>query len=150
MFCVVHATIPPTPQNNAQGFTGAFPAICLVLPPLCCGFIRLYRTACATLERLPAPGRAQPIPDTTATPGRCTGQHRPPIMIRYIRVRPCYRSMPDSAAYHRPCQPDGVSIPPTPGGLQSGTRLAARPDVLAPSTRRGSPAAGVRRAARNH
>nr|DAV00075.1 MAG TPA: hypothetical protein [Caudoviricetes sp.] len=26
-FCSVNAVIPPTPQNSAQGFTGAFPAI---------------------------------------------------------------------------------------------------------------------------
>lgn len=56
-----------------------------------------YNTTCDTLERIPAPGRAQQIQDTTATPGRCTGQHRPPIIIRYIRrcggaptvVNPC-------------------------------------------------------------
>ena len=41
--------------------------------------------ACVTLENIPAPGRPQKIPDTTATPGRCTGQHRPPIIIMYIR-----------------------------------------------------------------
>ena len=41
--------------------------------------------ACATLDGITAPGRAQPIPDTTATPGRCTGQHSPPIIIMYIR-----------------------------------------------------------------
>ena len=29
------------------------------------------------------------IPDITATPGRCTGQHRRPIIIRYISVRRC-------------------------------------------------------------
>lgn len=71
-----------------------------------------YNTACATLERLPAPGRLAPIQDTTVTPGRYTGQHSRPIIIRYIRVRPCSGSMPDAAAYRRPCQP---------GGLQSGT-----------------------------
>ena len=43
-----------------------------------------YNTTCATLEGIHAPGRAQQIPDTTATPGRCTGQHRPHIIIRYI------------------------------------------------------------------
>ena len=71
-----------------------------------------YNTTCATLEHLPAPGRAQPIPDTTATPGRCTGQHSPPIIIRYIRRcrgAPCCGSMPDSAAYRRPCQRRRVS-----------------------------------------
>ena len=34
------------------------------------------------------PNSAQ-IPDTTATPGRCTGQHIRPIIIRYIRVQGC-------------------------------------------------------------
>ena len=34
-----------------------------------------YNTTCATLEGIHVPGRAPPIPDTTATPGRCTGQH---------------------------------------------------------------------------
>nr|DAO34745.1 MAG TPA: hypothetical protein [Caudoviricetes sp.] len=32
-FCFVHATIPQTPQNGAQGFTGAFPTICPIIPP---------------------------------------------------------------------------------------------------------------------
>jgi hypothetical protein len=32
-------------------------------------------------------------------------------------VRLCYRSMPDGTAYRRPCQPGGVSMLPTPGGL---------------------------------
>lgn len=51
--------------------------------------------------------------------GRCTGHSSRPIIIRYIRVQlcaPCYRSMPDSAAYRRPCQPGGVSMLPTPCG----------------------------------
>lgn len=43
-----------------------------------------HNTTRATLEGAHAPGRAPTIPDTTATPGRCTGQHRPPIIIRYI------------------------------------------------------------------
>lgn len=47
-------------------------------------------------------------------------------------------------------QPGGVSILPTPGGLRSGTGSAVRVHLLAPSTRRDSPAAGARRAARNH
>lgn len=33
-FCFVNATIPPTPQNSAQGFTDAFQIICRVLPLL--------------------------------------------------------------------------------------------------------------------
>lgn len=47
--------------------------------------------------------------------GRCAGQHSCPIIIRYIRVCPCYGSIPDGAAYRRPCQPGGVSMFPTPG-----------------------------------
>jgi hypothetical protein len=34
---------------------------------------------------------------------------QPPIIIRYIRVRPFYGSMPYSAADRRPCKPGGVS-----------------------------------------
>lgn len=49
-------------------------------------------------------------------------------------------------------QPGGVSMLLTPGGLRSGTgsTVRAHKASLAPSTRRGSPAAGARRAARNH
>lgn len=54
------------------------------------------------------PDSQQPIPDTSATPGRYTGQHRLPIIIMYIRVRPCRVFMPNSAAYRRPCKPGGV------------------------------------------
>lgn len=31
----------------------------------------------------------QHIPDTTATPGHCAGQHRQPIIIMYIRAHRC-------------------------------------------------------------
>ena len=94
-----------------------------------------YNTTCATLEGIHAPGRAQQIPDTTAAPGRCAGQHSPLIIIRYIRGcrgAPYYRSMPDSAAYRRPCAPaEGSASPPVqgqPGGTvqRQGTRRAAR------------------------
>ena len=48
-------------------------------------------------------------------------------------------------------QPGGVSMLLTPGGWRSGTGSAVRAGGLAPSTRRGSPAAGRQgRAARNH
>lgn len=69
-----------------------------------------YNTTCDTLERITAQQHIQRIPDTSRHAGRCTGQHRPPIIIRYIRVRPCYGSMPDSAADRRPCKPGGVSV----------------------------------------
>jgi hypothetical protein len=81
--------------------------------PLCCRKYQTdtsgYNTACPTLEHITAPQRLQRIPDTKRHAGRCTGQHSRPIIIRYIRVRPCYGSMPDSAANRRPCQPGGVS-----------------------------------------
>lgn len=100
-----------------------------------------YNTICATLEHAHAPGRPPAHTRYHRHAGRCTGQHRPPIIIRYIRGfrgAPCYGSMPDSAAYRRPCQP---------GGWRSGTGSAVRAGSLAPSTRRGSPAT---RARRNH
>ena len=84
-----------------------------------------YDTTCATLERITSPVRHTPIPDTSATQGRYTGQYSRPIIIRYIRERPCYGSMPDSATHRRPCQPGGVSMLPTPGGLQSSTLYPA-------------------------
>ena len=68
-----------------------------------------YNAIFATLERITAPGRHPHIPDTAVTPGRCTGQHSRPIIIMYIRVRPCYGSMPDGATYRIPCQPLGIS-----------------------------------------
>ena len=105
-----------------------------------------YNTTCATLEGIHAPGRTPQISNTTATPGRSAGQHRPLIIIRYIRGQ----TMPAAAGQRLPCQsgkgqPGGVSIL-----LMSGTGSAVRAGGLAPSTRRGSPAAGARRAARNH
>lgn len=92
------------------------------------------------------PDDLQRIQDTTAT----LDAVQLSVAVYYNKVyksagvRPCYRSMPDSAAYHRPCQPGGVSILPTPGGLQSGTGsvVKAHRVSLAPSARRGSPAAG--------
>ncbi len=58
-----------------------------------------YNTTCDTLENIHAPGRAKPIPDTTATPGRWTGQHRPSIIIMYIRGQ----TMPAAAGQRLPC-----------------------------------------------
>lgn len=79
-----------------------------------------YNTTCATLDGLPAPGRPQPIPDTTATLGRCTGQHRPPIIIMYIRGCIRLRTMPAAAG-----QQSGRAVwhPPPGGAVQ---RRAAR------------------------
>ena len=86
---------------------------------------------------------------------------QPSIIIRYIRGQ----TMPAAAGQHLPCadrwqvlhpvhplrgQPGGVSMLSTPGGWRSGTGSAIRAGILAPSIRRGGPAAGARRAARNH
>lgn len=61
----------------------------------------------------------------TPTPHRILHRSaQPPYynnVYKSVAVRPCYGSMPDSAAYRRPCQPGGFSMPPTPGGLQFGT-----------------------------
>ena len=117
--------------------------------------------------------RLAPIPDTTVTPGRCTGQHSRPIIIRYIRGCSISQTIPArrgqllpsadplaSATPGAPAegsasppvqgQPGGVSILPMPGGWRSGTGSAIIAHRLAPFTRRGSPVAGARRTARNH
>ena len=97
----------PAAYINAQAFTEAFILSMQLYRPrrktahraLQCSFLRLctlsrpqyqtdtigYNTACATLERITAPQRLQRIPDTTVTPGRCTGQYSRPIIIRHIR-----------------------------------------------------------------
>lgn len=98
-----------------------------------------YNTARATLERITAPQHLQHIPNTAATPNAVQGSTAALFIIRYIKVRPCYGSMPDSAAYRRPCQPGGLQSGP---GQQSGRGGSAR---------HPSPGGAVqRRAARNH
>ena len=146
-FYTINTVIPPIPQNNAQGFTGAFPAICLVLPPLCGG------VSCYTAPPVTRWSVSQRRSISSAYhrynrhAGRCTAQHSRPIIIMYIRVRRCYGSTPDSAAYHRPCQPGGV-IPaacdlapgqqsgrtgwhPLPGGQSSNRGAAGGAEPLA-------------------
>ena len=102
-----------------------------------------YNTVCDTLERITAPQHLHHIPDTTTTPGRRTGQHSRPIIIRYIRVQrhapvmdPCKTVQHTSPAWSAlavcgslasaaPGAPaEGSASPPVqgqPGGLQSGT-----------------------------
>ena len=106
-----------------------------------------YNTTCATLERLPAPGRPPPIPDTTATPGRCTGQHRPSIIIRYIRgcsgaplswihARRCSISQTMPAAAGSRCFPRPAACNLAPGqrsgaAVQSSSRSGRAAEPLA-------------------
>lgn len=111
-FCAIHAVYTAHAVKQRTGFYRRIPCYlpCFAVAVWRC--IRLYRTVYTTLERITAPQHLQRVPDTTATPGRCTAQHSRPIIIRYIRgaaVCPCYGSVPDSVAYHRPCQPGGVS-----------------------------------------
>ena len=90
-----------------------------------------YNTTCGMLEGITAPGRAQQIPDTTATLGRCTGQHIPPIIIRYIRGQTIHarRGLDASharrlAVWHRVSGQGGTVWHPPPGGAVQ--RRAAR------------------------
>lgn len=68
---------------------------------------------------------------------------QPPIIIRYIRARGAPVVDPYKTVQHIAdhASGGGVSMLSTPGGLQSGTGSAGRPDVLAPYTRRNTPAA---------
>lgn len=126
-FCSVNATIPHTSQNVAQGFTGAFPTIDPFNRQRYQTDKSGYNAICATLEHITAPGRSAPIPDTTVTPGRCTGQHS--------RI---------------PCKPGGVSMLPTPGGLQSGTGQRSGRTGWHPPPGGAVQRHGARRSARNH
>ena len=88
-FYIVHAVIPPTPQNGVQGFTVAFPAVCPILPPQIPD--RHKRIKCS-LHHVGAYHSAATPPAHTRYhhhAGRCAGQHNRPIIIRYIRVRRC-------------------------------------------------------------
>ena len=116
-FCHVHAVIPPTLQNCAHGFTGAFLLFAQFYRPRYQTDTSGYNTTCATLERLPVPGRFAPIPDTAATPDTVQASAAPYSQPHYynkvyIRACPCYGSMPDDAAHRKPCQPGKISMLP--------------------------------------
>lgn len=98
-----------------------------------------YNAVCATLERITAPQRLQRIPDTSATPDAVqvsTAAYYNKVYkgagvrLLWIHARRCNTSQ---------------TIP-----ARRGQRLHLHRVSPAPSTRRGSPAAGARRAARNH
>ena len=88
-FCSVNAVIPPTPQNSAQGFTGAFPLIC----PIPAHTIQqIHKPPIRQLRH--AGGHTVKHSTSTDTRSRrraerCTGQRSRPIIIRYIRVQRC-------------------------------------------------------------
>ena len=109
VFCAINASIPPTPQNSTQGFTGAFLAI-LPIPPHT--IPNRHNKPLHSLRHAGAPTSVRTFCTDTRyhrLTGRCTVQRRPPIIIMYIRARRCYGSMPDGTADHRPCQRGGVS-----------------------------------------
>ena len=96
-----------------------------------------YNTACDTLEHITAPLHLQHIPDTTVTPDAgqgSTSQTIParrggqllPYAERWQVLTRCQQYRPGAPAeWAAPPpaqgQPGGVSMLPTPGGLQSGT-----------------------------
>ena len=119
-----------------------------------------YNTACTTLERITAPGRPPAHTRYHRHAGRCTGHSSRPIIIRYIRVqrcallwihaRRCSRSqtVPARRGQLLLCVDRWQVL--HPAHLLRGQRLHLYRVSPAPSTRRGSPAAGARRAARNY
>lgn len=116
-FCAIHAVIQPTPQNSAQGFTEAFPAICRIFS-LLCGGVSSYTAPPATrwsISQRRSTSSEYQIPAPRRTLYRTA---QPPYYNKVYKgaaVCPCYRSMPDGATHRRPCQPGGLSMLPTPG-----------------------------------
>ena len=145
-----------TPQNSAQGFAVAFPAICRVLPLLCNG------ASCYTAP--PATRRSVSQRCNTSSiysryhrhAGRYAGQHSRPIIIRYIRVRPVIDPCPavqHSADHASGGAASASGLHPVQGSarrLVIWHRSAVRAHRLTRSTRQGRPAARARWAARNH
>lgn len=133
VFCVVNAVIPPTPQNSTQSFAAAFPAIMPAQQPaipdqhnkllhhLCHagGHTRArtrstdtrYHRHAGTLYRSAQAAYYNKVYK------RAQG-----CALSRIHVRRCSISQTIPAAAHLlRGQPGGVSMLPTPGGLQSGT-----------------------------
>lgn len=123
-----------------------------------------YNATCATLERTTATGRPAPIPDTSATSDAVQARQRSrlqtmparrgqllPSADRWQVLRPAHLLTGQCLHLYR-VSPASVSMLPAPGGSRPGTGSAVRVHrvYLAQSTRRGSPAAGARLAARNH
>lgn len=118
VFCRVNAIIQPTPQNSTQGFAGAFPAICPILPLQIPG--RHKRIKCS-LRHAGAYHSAVASPAHTRyqhRTGRCTAQRNRPIIIMYIRAQEC-------APVVDPCQAvQHIADHASPAG-QSSSRSAA-------------------------
>lgn len=144
--------------HSAKQRTGLYRRFSGCLPRFVATVWRVYPAILHRLRHVRAHTRAQMHYTDTRYQrhaGRCTAQHSRPIIIRYIRVRPCYGFMPArrgqllpsvdcwqvlaACQQYRPGapaegsasppvqgQPGGVSILPKPDGLQSGTGSAVR------------------------
>lgn len=99
VFCTVNAVIPPTPQNSAQGFTGAFPTIAPAKPPA--------NTRPIQAAIIP------PAPRWSTSQRRNTSNtYRMPAPRRTLyrpTQPPYYNKVYKGATDCRPCQPGGVS-----------------------------------------
>ena len=91
--------------------TNTRPTQAAIIPPASRWSVSQRRDASSTY-RIPAPRRT------------LYRSAQPPYynnVYKSVAVRPCYGSMPDSAAYHRPCKPGGVCVSTCTG---SARRLA--------------------------
>lgn len=140
-FCAVNAIIPPMPQNSAQGSTWAFPAIfrvllllfygasCYIAPPAT-RWSTPQRSSTSSAYQIPAPRRKLYRPA------------EPPIIIRYIKSAPLLWiharrcNIPQTIPARRGQRLHLYRVSP------SACNLAPVSSQGAPSTRRGSPAAG--------
>ncbi len=123
-FCAVNAIYHTRHKTAHRALQGLFLRLYPLNRPRYQTDTSGYNTACATLERITAPQHLQHVPDTSTTPDAVqvsTAAYYNKVYKSAGRVRPCYESTPNSAADRRPCKPGGVSMLPTPGGLQSGT-----------------------------
>lgn len=102
-----------------------------------CALLWIHARQCSTSQTMPAvAGQLLPCTDCWQVPTRCQ-QYRPGAPAEGVSVSACQSGNG---------QPGGVSMLPTSGGWRSGTGSAVSQGgafILAPSTRRGSPAAGA-------
>lgn len=127
VLCSVHEVILTTPQNSIQSFTAVFPAIAPAQPP----------TIPDRQKRLQYRLRHAGKHIRARTRSTYTRYHRHAGTLyrsaqaayynnvyKRVQGRPCYGSMPDGAAYRRPCQPGGLA-PTVCGSLASADTLSA-------------------------
>ena len=150
LLCRQCKIIPPTLQNGAHGFTGAFHAIFRVLP-LLYGGVSCY--AVQPARRWRTHQRTKRLHRYQTSPPRWTlyRSAQPPYYNNVYKgagVRTCYGSMPARRGQLLPCV-DRWQVLHQVQGQPAACNLAPdqRCRTVSPacSTRRGSPAAGARR-----